>query len=117
MINYEETRPDPLPSAHYNKLEWLRNDIDDLVVLDEEGRLTSDPLDYFRSILSDIIDTICETDDQRIRTSYTNHNIEDVAESLRTENPVSVSKSLDMMQMRYHPNTRSNMIRHVPVLQ
>ena len=119
MINYEGTRPEPLPSQHYNKLEWVRNDIEDLVVLDEEGELTADPMEFFVGILDEIVEQICKTDDQRICAKYTNHNLSDeqLPGSLREAKAVSIAKSLDMMQVRLHPNTRHNMLRHLPVLQ
>lgn len=74
MINFEGTLPKKLESLHYNAMEFTRNEIDDLVERDEEGKLLADPLQIFRDMILSIVSEIIESDSDRVCEKYTNHN-------------------------------------------
>ena len=108
MISYEGTRPDPLPSLHYNKFEFTPNDIEDLALRDESGELTEDPLLFFTSIIDDLITTLCESDDIRVCRAYTNHLMTDqqLLPFIKKQKPASIAKSLDNLNVQFHANTK-----------
>jgi len=56
-------------------MQWVRNNIDDLVDLDDEGNRTESPFSVLEDMVIEILNNMFKSDEQRIKEKYTNHDI------------------------------------------